>query len=484
MERKKIIAMALLLLVAAVISVRAYVNHMEYVRGLEEFHVHKLQEWVITQRGFAYRLDRAVAEVLAAPDADTLSSALGSAHETAYAAREALWAPIPLQGLRTYIDRWDYSQSYQNMGSYLYYLLDTGSDLGSVEVSNLELMREHTEAIYGAFDAVLSHIQYEELSASGTAVMRTYPWRRIIDDDSLAHALDSAGLQMRLLRPVGYGDSGYRSYLDSRRSRWDPSWGLARSGERMYSEEEMLSQARAFVRDFHNGRVVPAYGTPRPPEGDGWIVGSGSYDSALESDYLRFALMDQDTQWTYEIDVTEIGGHLFQVELSGTRGTRPNPGPDIKAVDSLSDLKETARALVDHWAKMEGVILEPVQSRESYPKEMHIHYAQVVKGVLVRDSRVEVRAYLGTDSLGITIDAKALFHMYGWVPDEPEITPEQAVESLSPHLTATGEPWLETRHGLTVVYAIPVEGVDRVDVVYVNAVTGGYEGMDYQYSRP
>jgi uncharacterized membrane protein YkoI len=63
---------------------------------------------------------------------------------------------------------------------------------------------------------------------------------------------------------------------------------------------------------------------------------------------------------------------------------------------------------------------------------------------------------------------------------QPRLTEEEALELLSPNLAVAGEPRLEVR-GATLVYAIPVTGVDRVRTVYIDAVTGAYQGMDYDH---
>ncbi|MEW6522607.1 MAG: hypothetical protein AB1445_03370 [Bacillota bacterium] len=83
----------------------------------------------------------------------------------------------------------------------------------------------------------------------------------------------------------------------------------------------------------------------------------------------------------------------------------------------------------------------------------------------------------------ISLDAGRYFVFYRSLVDHsPQLTAEEATAFLSPNLAPAGAPRLEVR-GATLVYAIPVTGVDGVSAVYVSAVSGKLHTMDYHFSR-
>ncbi|MCA0970733.1 hypothetical protein LCM20_09045 [Halobacillus litoralis] len=58
----------------------------------------------------------------------------------------------------------------------------------------------------------------------------------------------------------------------------------------------------------------------------------------------------------------------------------------------------------------------------------------------------------------------------------PELTPEEAKQHVHPNLTVSGEPELAIKNGDVLVYLVPVEGVETVEYVKLNADTGAYIG--------
>lgn len=129
MKQRYIIVLAVVFVAAAIVVGGSMRNHMAYVRDLEEFHVREMQQWVIMQRGFAYKLDVALAEVLTATD-DARDKALSEANNIAWQGRDALFRPSLLSTVNQAVDRWGYAPVYEKAGGYLYYLKESGRPLG------------------------------------------------------------------------------------------------------------------------------------------------------------------------------------------------------------------------------------------------------------------------------------------------------------------------------------------------------------------
>lgn len=146
---------------------------------------------------------------------------------------------------------------------------------------------------------------------------------------------------------------------------------------------------------------------------------------------------------------------------------------------------EAGDYLAARWAEFEKTALERSETHQN-GKEARLVYAVIENGALVTDRTLMAGVYPGEDSYGIRLDAETYFTLYhSTVEYSPQITPQEALELLSPLLSAAGEPGLVARQGgAALVYVIPVTGVKWVDKVYINAVTGRYEGMEYDYGRP
>lgn len=448
-------------------------DHRTYVRELEDFRVRELHEWIITQRGSAYSLDRAVAEILVSYDGDHREAALEDALQRAQRAQENLWggrAPTP--GMLRAVDRGGFRYAYESAAAYLRYLLEGEVDggLNAVQVQNLELIRSYASLFRNGFDELMSHVQYEE-----THFYRLHRWSRVRQDEAMMVAvLHDMGQQLRLLDGVGADDRDFSAFVDELRSDAGSyqDYGVGNSDERGYSKEEMLEQAKNFAMTFMRGepevateRAVPSTGrTDRVEVSEGYCSSIG--------EHATFGLRDSETGWRYDISVTATGGHVFVVKVNES----------VSEIGSREATLQLAETLLARWAEFEEVSLEEI-SRSEREQDVRTVHAVVIDDVIFPEQVVSTGIPLDGSSSAIEVNADRYFALYGRpeVPD-PGITAAEAISLLSPVLVPAGDLRLEFR-GDRLLYAIPVTGVDRVYKVYINAVSGRYEWMEYEYRR-
>ncbi len=472
MKKSHKIFIAIALIGLVLLAGKMVRDHRAYVRDLEDFRVRELHEWIIQQRGSAYSLDRAVAEILVSYDGDHREAALEDALQRAQRAQENLWGGrAPTTGMLMAVDRGGFRHAYESAAAYLRYLLEREVDggLNAVQVQNLELIRSYASLFRNGFDELMSHVQYEE-----TNFYRLHRWSRVRQDEAMIAVLNDMGQQLRLLDGVGADDRDFSAFVDELRSS-SPSYldyGVGNSGERGYSQEEMLEQAKRFARTIMRGEpeVAAERAVPSTGRTDYAVVGEG-YCSSM-GDHATFGIQDSETGWSYDISVTATGGHVFVVKVNES----------VSEIGSREATLELAETLLARWAEFEGVSLEEmlIFDREQGVRTAH---AVVIDDVLFPEHVVWTVIPLDGSHSAIEVNADRYFALYGHpqVP-EPGITAAEAISLLSPALAPAGEVRLEFR-GDRLLYAIPVTGVDRVHKVYVNAMSGQYERMEYEYRR-
>ena len=479
MKKRYLVLGLLALIILGVFTGRVVKAHMDYVRELDEFRARELEIWVVTQRGVASSLDRVVAEVLVSPP-ERLQSALGDALQQAYRAREANWRTNIPYSLYVANDRWGYRHVYQNIAAYFEYLV--GNDtvhLSVVEQENVKLVRAYADTLYDGFSALMPHIRYQTTTRSGQNTFRYYPWRTLIDNQDMVSILNTLGNEINLLPDVGSNDSGFRVSIAQRDQSWQPfrDYGLVYSGERVYSREEMLAQAIEYVETFAVGSVVDFMSPEvRAASGRTSLSYSSGGSSSDIGNHTGFVVQDTETEWVYNISVTEVGGHINYVAVSEKSSN----------IGSMDDILQMADTLISQWAKFEGVLLE-LERLDEAGDHITMTYAVMEEGVMHIDKIIQVTVPLpvfpDTSHEAIHIDAGRYFWRYNApVPGKASLTPEEAVKLLSPTVTATSKPRLEL-HNERLVYAIPVTGVDRVTRIHIDAITGEYVRMEYDYAR-
>jgi hypothetical protein len=475
--KKRYLALGLIAIITiGLFAGRAVMVRREYVRELEAFRAQDFEGWVSAQRGVASNLDRALGEVLVSPS-ERQTIALENALQQAYRGQEVFWRVGIPHAVYNAADNWGYRYKYQEMAAYLQYLLarDEVASLTAMERENLTLMRSYTDAFYDGFSALVPSIHYQITDRRGNSLRKYHPWHSIVDNQDMIDELRDLGHKVNLFPEVGASDPGYFAYRKERdqAGRNFEHYGLLHSGEREYSEEERLSRAIEFLKErLHFGDIT----TPEGVQATESLVAYTDIglDSAVGG-FTVFALKGTDTEWVYNIGVTEIGGHIFQI---GTEGKSGYTG---------ANLLHTADILLTKWAEFEGIALEHMRLEER-GETVTMVYAPVIDQVIHTDKAIHVTVNLPVfpdiSHQPIVINADRYFALYNAPsPGVASLTPEDAVKSLSSSVTPTGDPRLELC-GERLVYAIPVEGVNRVNTIYIDAITGEYAWMEYDYSRP
>ena len=372
---KSLVIVTLIALVALAVNVAN--NHINYVRNLEQFRGRQFEFWIRNQMVAATTLDRALAEALVASDAEGLKKALSNAHEQAYASREAIWGGYASPSdVSREIDKWGYHYAYAKAGEYLFYLAqrEPTATLNETEVHNLVLTRTYTDTFYQAFEQMLELIQYQATLRGGYSTTRFYPWSKIEKSQATVAVLSAAGHKLNGLAEIGSDDVHFLSYKEQRWANATKGYipeGLAYSDEQEYNDSQQLARAKEFMRTFVSGEVTSALFIPDTQTGTAkaWSTGGGSGSDV--GSYTQFGLKDTLTGWNYHIGVTEIGGHINQIELRDRPAT----------VGTSEKVRAVAEALVAKWAEFEGVTLELHQSTEAESYANYV-YAAVVDGVM------------------------------------------------------------------------------------------------------
>ncbi|MEW6522608.1 MAG: hypothetical protein AB1445_03375 [Bacillota bacterium] len=267
------------------------------------------------------------------------------------------------------------------MGTYLHYLAhrDISGLLNTVELSNLELIRDYALAFHSGFGGLLHRIQYEESSPAGYSTIKYYRWSQIQKDQELI-AVDRLDLELNLLLEVGSSDPGFQAHLAERRALGPPWYlGLGDSGEQELGEDEMLDRAREFLSPLIDASIADQLATPPATPGRNSVaftMSGGGFGSSVGG-YRTFTLQDPGTGCEYTITVTAVGGHIMQAGLH-----RRSDAPA-----SLSVLLEKADALLDRWVEFEGASLTRLQSQHGEQRALFA-YAAVAGAITYVDRLV------------------------------------------------------------------------------------------------
>jgi len=317
-----------------------------------------------------------------------------------------------------------------------------------------------------------------EETSRGTKTLKYHPWKKIINDEAMIKKIHSLGSKLNLLPYIGDGDAQYRDYIDSRRNVSSFDYGLIHSDEEVFDDEALVERGKIFLKTFATGNLTKPLASSDPVTGRTDASQSSEPAGRFVGEYTHYAVEDKEVHTTYEVDITKVGGHISRFNLSQRNSE----------ISSLEEVVNLGKGILEHWKSYEGVNLKLIQTQmASDSKDAHFVYAAVVEDVIVNSKMVILSASMGNNErLGVTIDAFEYFNLYNYpINHKPQLTKEEAVASLSPQMIPTKEPWLEIKRGTsTLVYAIPVTGVKWVNVVYINAVTGEYEGIEYDYTRP
>lgn len=257
-----------------------------------------------------------------------------------------------------------------------------------------------------------------------------------------------------------YGNKAFNEFLYNQNPYIPPKPGTVFAGETTYNATELAAKAKIFM-------------------GEAWNTGAGKQivnmvsggSSPQLGEFMDFKLSDTTGKPTSSYIATlSKSGHVLQV-------TRDGSISEEGVVEQSMDLKQ-AIAAADTWMARWSDERLAIVAKEIKDTSIYLTYIPVRKQVSIPQMQVVWQFNRRTGALK-SFDAYSYFYNYNKTfPLHPKLTAEQASEKLSSKVTVSGKPKLEI-HNSKLVYAFSVTGIEGVSRVYVNALTGADEGIDY-----
>lgn len=257
-----------------------------------------------------------------------------------------------------------------------------------------------------------------------------------------------------------YGNKAFNEFLYNQNPYIPTKPGTVFAGETSYTATELAAKAKTFM-------------------GEAWNKGAGKQIVNMVSggispqfgEVMDFKLSNTDGKQTSPYIATlSKSGHVLRVTRHGSTSEKA-------ALQQSIDLKQ-AIAVADTWMARWSDERLTLVAKEIKDTSIHITYIPVRKQVSIPQMQVVWVFDRRTGALK-SFDAYNYFYNYNKTfPLHPKLTAEQASEQLGPNVNASGKPKLEI-HNSKLVYAFSVTGIEGVSHVYVNALTGADEGIDY-----
>lgn len=147
------------------------------------------------------------------------------------------------------------------------------------------------------------------------------------------------------------------------------------------------------------------------------------------------------------------------------------------AVEQSIDLKQ-AIAVANTWMARWSDERMTIVAKEIKDTSIYLTYIPVREQVSIPQMQVVWQFNHRTGTLK-SFDAYSYYYNYNKTfLLHPKLTVEQASEKLGSKVNVSGKPKLEIQNS-KLVYAFSVTGIEGVSHVYVNALTGASEGIDY-----
>lgn len=211
--------------------------------------------------------------------------------------------------------------------------------------------------------------------------------------------------------------------------------------------------------------------------GEAWNKGPGNQIVRMVSgggnaefgEVMEFTLTDAEGEKTSPYIVTlSKSGHVIRVKRSGNQSGSSQHAMDVHQGAAI------AEEWMKRWSDERLTLIMKAQSSTS----IQLVYIPVREQVPIPQMKVVWRFDPRTGQLS-SFDASEYYRDYNKTFTlRPKLTAEQAVAALNPNLRAAGTPKLEIHEG-TLVYEIPVTGVEGVKLTYVNALNGNIESIAY-----
>lgn len=348
-----------------------------------------------------------------------------------------------------------YGAFWGDIEKYFNYLLNKNGLLNSIERENLRIIREHLGIIKPTFDNL------EEIA-------RRKEWERyFVHNERVKEIFSGMEEKLNKLPNIGENDG---SYKESKYGYVGHYSNNIFKDEKKYSKEELSKIAKNFM-----GRLW---------EDDLEIKSGGEGSSPLIGRYITYnGFKDNKMVGSYQVQISVLGGHIISAESLGDYEGEDDFNKEEDRVLGPMD-KEKAinygKALIDRWNE-ENLKLYNLQEEKN---KYIMVFAPAKNNINLTNRSVEVIIEPNEGRL-IGFNANDYFIYYGKEPPtEYTLSQEEVLNNLYDEIEVIGTPKLEVIRGKSgsdiLAYSIPVKGIKKVEKIYINAMTGGNEGMVYE----
>jgi spore germination protein len=416
-----------------------YKEH-QHNRQWKQQQLRNAQYWQQTQSFYLYNFDYALAESLAAPTPAKRQAALQSAIEN---------AKLILQLEKSA----SVTMNFQSWSSYESFIMDSirylaypasekGPSLNPDQLEQIQRMRKFART-------ALPYLDQMREKGYDTS---------LADIQQISTAMEASLSQLDSIST--YGNKAFNEFLYNQNPYMPTKPGTVFAGEPSYTAAELTAKAKTFMGDIWNkgaGKQIVN------------MVSGG--DSPEFGEVMDFMLSDTDGKQTSSYIATlSKSGHVLQVTRHGSISEEAAEQQPIDVTQAV--------VLADAWMARWSDERLTLITKEQTDTSIHLAYIPVREQVSIPQMQVEWQFDRRTGALK-SFDAYKYFYNYNKsFPLHPKLTAQQASGKLGPYVNASGMPKLEI-HNSKLVYAFAVTGVEGVSHVYVNALTGAGEGIDY-----
>lgn len=438
----KVLTKSIIGLLCATTLAGTYFSYTEHQnnRQWEQQQQRNTQYWSHMQSIYLRNFDYALAETLAAPTFADRQAALQSAIENA----NLIVQFVSSASVTTNVQSWPAYESFITNGSrYLAYpASEKESSLNPNQVEQIQRLRKFART-------ALPYLDLMREKGDGTTLS---------DIERISTEMEEALSQLDSVST--YGNKAFNEFLYNQNPYAPPKPGTVFAGETTYTATELAAKAKIFM-------------------GEAWNTGAGKQivnmvsggSSPQLGEVMDFKLSDTAGKpISSYIATLSKSGHVLQV-------TRDGSTSEEGAVEQSMDLKQ-AIAVADTWMARWSDERMTIVAKEIKDTSIYLTYIPVREQVSIPQMHVLWEFDRRTGALK-SFDAYNYFYNYNKTfPLHPKLTVEQASEKLGSKVNVSDRPKLEIQNS-KLVYALSVNGIEGVSHVYVNALTGAYEGIDY-----
>lgn len=348
----------------------------------------------------------------------------------------------------SYINFWNKTEQY------LDYLLTKNELLNNVERENLKIVRQHLEIIIPTFKKLKE-------------IAREKNWVKYFHhDEQVRKIFSDMGVELERLSNVGENDERYKQ------SKYSYTGYYPRDifKEEKENTEEKLSQlVKKFMGKLWDDDINVTTG------GEGFDPIWGTYKSF--NGFRNGRLLG-----SYEVKISERGGHILSAgsidDFEFERDFKQEED-NILGKMTREETINYAKNLIKRWNEES---LELYNIKE-WDQNLIMTFVPKRKNISLLNRKVEIVVNPTIGKL-IRFNADDYFMYYRKeAPSERKLSEEEVINILGDKVEMTDSPSLEVIRGKTgsdvLVYSVTVEGVDKVNKIFINAINGKNEGIVY-----